>query len=73
MTTMIFTGEQFPYSELEVSQFDELIEISITKTVNGKSNTEAVQITIADAEQLIDEIHKVISNTEDYLKNKNCK
>jgi hypothetical protein len=70
MTRMIFTGEMFPNSELEVSKFDEMIEISIT---NDKGIVQAVQITIADAEQLIDEIHMTISNIEDELKIKNCK
>lgn len=73
MTTMTFTSEQFPFSELEVTQFDELIEISIARTNNGNSCVEAVQITIADAEQLIDELHKVIMNIEDDLKTKICK
>jgi len=70
MTRMIFTGEIFPNSELEVSKFDEMIEISIT---NDKGIVQAVHITIADAEQLIDEIHMAISNIEDEVKIKNCK
>jgi len=70
MTRMIFTGEMFPNSELEVSKFDEMIEISIT---NDKGIRQAVQITIADAEQLIDEIHIAICNIEDEVKIKNCK
>lgn len=70
MTRMTFIGELHPNSELEVCKFDNLIELSIT---NDKGITQSVQITIADAEQLIDEIHMVIRNIEDELKEKNCK
>lgn len=61
MTERRFICEENSNDELNVNQFDDYVEISIMNE-NGKIN--AVHLTIADAEQLMDEIHRVIIKIE---------
>jgi len=50
-------------NELQVLQFDDFIEISIDTNQVGY-NIPAVHLTIKDAELLMDELHRVISQIE---------
>jgi hypothetical protein len=50
-------------NELQVFQFDNFIEISIDE-LSSEYNMPAVHLTIKDAELLMNELHKVISQIE---------
>lgn len=61
MTETKFFCETNSNCELNVLEFDKFIEISISNE-NGKINF--VHLTVDDAEMLMDELHKVISQIE---------
>jgi hypothetical protein len=61
MTERKFICEDNSNDELNVNQFDNYVEVSIINE-NGKINF--VHLTISDAEQLMDELHKVIIKIE---------
>jgi hypothetical protein len=61
MTEKKFICEINSNCELNVNQFDNYVEISITNE-NGKINF--VHLTISDAEQLMDDLHKLIFKIE---------
>lgn len=61
MTRVTFISETFTKNELQILQFDDYVEISIT---NSDGKVMAVHLTVSDAEQFIDEIHHTLINIE---------
>ena len=61
MTTKTFSCEENSNVELNVFQFDDYVEISIT---NENQKINFVHLSIRDAEQLMDELHNTIIKIE---------
>ena len=61
MTTKTFSCEENSNVELNVFQFDEYVEISIT---NENQKINFVHLTKRDAEQLMDELHNTLIKIE---------